>query len=167
MSAKLKHAPIPRWFMYILLAQRRHIFLEKWYFYKKNWELTVYVQVYLFIILYSYWIATNIIQYLLYLVVFVSEYLSVFTQLYLRKWHQLLYQRIMQPFFRSTRTFHWEGGTPILRHSRKVPEWWPPFLWWLIRFGPYCMVQPDPIDPHIYLTIGNHSQVCDGVQMSQ
>ncbi len=32
---------------------------------RKNWELTVYVQVYLFIILYSYWIATNIIQYLL------------------------------------------------------------------------------------------------------
>ncbi len=42
-------------------------------------ELTVYVQVYLFIILYSYWIATNIIQYLLYLVVLVYEYLSVFT----------------------------------------------------------------------------------------
>ncbi len=60
--------------------------------------MTVYVQVYLFIILYSYWIATNIIQYLLYLVVIVYEYLFVFTQLYPRKWGQLLYQRIMQPF---------------------------------------------------------------------
>ncbi len=38
----------------------------------------MYVQVYLFIILYSYWIATNIIQYLVYLVMLVSEYLSVF-----------------------------------------------------------------------------------------
>ncbi len=68
----------------------------------------MYVQIYLFIILYSYWIATSIIQYLLYLVVLVSDYLSVFSQLYLRKLGQLLYQRIMQPFFRSTRTFH--GG---------------------------------------------------------
>ncbi len=40
----------------------------------------------------------------------VSEYLSVFTQLYLRKWGQLLHQRIMQPFFRNTRTFHGGGG---------------------------------------------------------
>ncbi len=39
--------------------------------------MTVYVQVYLFIILYSYWIVTNIIQYLLYLVVLMYEYLSV------------------------------------------------------------------------------------------
>ncbi len=70
---------------------------------EKNWELTVYVHVYLFIILlysyftylllYSHWkqcvlwvIATNIIQYLLYLVLLVYEYLSVFIQLYLRKW---------------------------------------------------------------------------------
>ncbi len=89
--------------MYILLAQRRLIFLEKK---KKNWELTVYVQVYLFIILYFHWITTKIIQYLHYLVVFVYEYLSVFTQLYLRKWGQLLYQRIMQPFLRNTRIFH-------------------------------------------------------------
>ncbi len=37
----------------------------------------MYVQVYLFIILYSYWIATNIIQYLLYLVVLVYEYLAI------------------------------------------------------------------------------------------
>ncbi len=50
---------------------------------RKYWELTVYVQVYLFIIIYSHCIATNIIQYLLYLVVLVSAYLSVFTQLYL------------------------------------------------------------------------------------
>ncbi len=89
--------------MYILLAQRTHIFLEKWFKKTNNWELTVYVKVYLFIILYSYWIATNIIQYLLYLVMLVSEYLSLFTQLYLRKWGQLLYQRIMQPFLRNTR----------------------------------------------------------------
>ncbi len=41
----------------------------------------MYVQVYLFIILYSYWISTNIIQYLLYLVVLVYEYLFVFTYL--------------------------------------------------------------------------------------
>ncbi len=73
-------------------------------------ELTVYVQVYLFIILYSYWIATNIIQYLLYLDMLAYEYLSVFTQLYLRKWGQLLYQRIMQTFFRNTRNFHGGGG---------------------------------------------------------
>ncbi len=33
----------------------------------------MYVQVYLFIILYSYWIATNIIQYLLYLVVLCEQ----------------------------------------------------------------------------------------------
>ncbi len=70
----------------------------------------MYVQVYLFIILYFYRIATNIIQYLLYLVVFVYEFLNVFTQLYPRKWSQLLYQRIMQPFFRNTRTFHGGGG---------------------------------------------------------
>ncbi len=36
-----------------------------------------YVQVYLFIILYFYWIATNIIQYLLYLVMLVPEYLCI------------------------------------------------------------------------------------------
>ncbi len=53
----------------------------------------MYVQVYLFIILYSHWTATNIIQYLLYLVVLVYEYISVFTQLYPGKWGQLLYQR--------------------------------------------------------------------------
>ncbi len=40
----------------------------------------------------------------------VPEYLPVFTQLYLRKWCQLLYQRNMQPFFRNTRTFHGGGG---------------------------------------------------------
>ncbi len=40
-----------------------------------------------------------------------------------------------------------KGGTPILRHGRKILQWWPPFLWLSIRFGPYCMVQPDPIDP--------------------
>ncbi len=74
----------------------------------------MYVQVYLFIILYSYWIVTNIIQYLLYLVMLVSEYLFVFTQPYLRKWGQLLYQRIMQPFLKNTRTFHWGKG--VLPH---------------------------------------------------
>ncbi len=124
--------------MYILLAQRRHIFLEKCNLKKIFWELTVYVQVYLFIILYSYWIATNIIQYLLYLVVFVYEYLSVFTQLYLRKWGQPLCNlslEIQGPFMGK-------GGTPILRHGRKVPRWWPPFLWLSIWFGPYCIMQP-------------------------
>ncbi len=126
--------------MYILLAQRRHIFFRKMNLKKNNWELTVYVQVYLFMIIYSYWIATNIIQYLLYIVLLVSEYLSVFTQLYLRKWGQLLYQRIMQPFFRNTRTFHGEGCTPILRHDRKILWWWPPILWLSIPFGPYCNV---------------------------
>ncbi len=50
-------------------------------FLKRFWELTVYVQVYLFIILYSYWIATNIIQYLLYLVVLVYEYLDLMKDL--------------------------------------------------------------------------------------
>ncbi len=65
----------------------------------------MYVQEYLFIILYSHWIATNIIQYLLYLVVIMYEYMSVFTELYPRKWGQVLYQRIMQPFLRNTRTF--------------------------------------------------------------
>ncbi len=70
----------------------------------------MYVQVYLFIILYSYWMATNIIQYLLYFVMLMSKYLSVFTLLYLRKWGQLLYQRIMQTFFRNTRTFNGGGG---------------------------------------------------------
>ncbi len=129
--------------MYILLGQRRHIFLEKLFFKKEIWELTVYVQVYLFIILYSYWISTNIIQYLIYPVVLVSKYLSVFMQIYLRKWGQPLYQRIMQPFLRNTRTFH-QGGR--YSHGRKVPGRWPLFLWLSIWFGPYCMV-PDPIDP--------------------
>ncbi len=124
--------------MYILLAQRRHIFLEKWK--KKERELTVYVHVYLLIILHSYWIATNIIQYLLYLVVLMYEYLSVFTKLYLRKWGQLLYQRIMQPFFRNTRTFH--GGRGVLPYLGMVGrfhgddphfcDWWSdlvPIVW--------------------------------------
>ncbi len=80
----------------------------------------MYVQVYLFIILYSYWIVTNIIQYLLYLVMLMPEYLSVFTQLYLRKWGQPLYQRIMQPSLEIQGPFMGEEGTPILRHGRKV-----------------------------------------------
>ncbi len=42
----------------------------------------------------------------------VSEYLSIFTQLYQRKWGQLLYPRIVQPFIRNTRTFHGEGVLP-------------------------------------------------------
>ncbi len=37
----------------------------------------MYGQVYLFIILYSHWIATNIIQYLLYRVVLVYEYVCM------------------------------------------------------------------------------------------
>ncbi len=63
----------------------------------------------------------HFIQYLLYLVVLVYEYMSVFAQLYLRKWGQLLYQRIMQPL-EIQGPFMEEGGTPILRHSRKVPR---------------------------------------------
>ncbi len=46
-----------------------------------KWELTAYVQVYLCIIQYTHWIAANIIQYLLYLVVIVYEYIFVFTLL--------------------------------------------------------------------------------------
>ncbi len=48
----------------------------------------------------------------------VSDYLSAFTQLYLRKWCQLLYQRIMQPFFRNTTTFH--GGGAVLLYLGMV-----------------------------------------------
>ncbi len=81
--------------------------------------MTVYVQVYLFIILYSYWIVTNIIQYLLYLVMLVPEYLSVFTHLYLTKWGQLLYQRIIQPFLRNTRTFN---GGGVYSHTQAWQE---------------------------------------------
>ncbi len=58
--------------MYILLAQRRHIILEKYFFFV---ELTVYDQVYLFIIIYLYWIATNIVQYLLYNVVLTKMFI--------------------------------------------------------------------------------------------
>ncbi len=94
--------------MYILLAQRRH-FLKNEKKKRKKKSKADYVQVYLFIILYSYWIATNIIQYILYLLVLVYEYLSVCIRLYPRKWGQLLYQRII-PFFRNTRTFHGGGG---------------------------------------------------------
>ncbi len=78
----------------------------------------MYVHVSLYIILYSYWIATNIIQYLLYLVMLVAEYLSVFTQLYLRKCGRLLYQQIMQPFLRNKRTFH--GGWGVLPYLGMV-----------------------------------------------
>ncbi len=131
--------------MYILLAQRRHIFRKMKKKQKKHWDLTVYVQVYLFIILYFYWIATNIIQYLLYLVLLVWKYMSVCTQLYPRKWGQLLYQRIMQPSLEIQGPFMGEWGTPILRHGRKVLWWWPQFLQLSIRFGPYCTVQPDLI----------------------
>ncbi len=38
----------------------------------------------------------------------------------------------------------WNWG---IRNGRKVLRWWPQFLQLLIRFGPYCTVQPDPIDP--------------------
>ncbi len=100
--------------MYILLAQRRHIFLEKDFLFVLNFRADCVCSGILFIILYSHWIATNIIQYLLYLVVLVYKYLSVFTQPYLRKWGLLLYQRIMQPFLRNTRTFHGEGVLPYL-----------------------------------------------------
>ncbi len=78
----------------------------------------MYVQVYLFIILYSYWIATNIIQYLLYLVVFVSECLSVFTQLYLRKCGQLCIKGLCNLSLEVQGPFMGEGCTHILRHGR-------------------------------------------------
>ncbi len=80
----------------------------------------MYVQVYLFIILYSYWIATNIIYYLLYIVMLVHEYLSVFTQLYLRKWVSYYIQELCNLSLEIQGPFMWEGGTLILRHGRKV-----------------------------------------------
>ncbi len=40
---------------------------------------------------------------------FVLKYLSVFTQLYLRKWGQLLYQRIMQLSLEIQGPFMWQG----------------------------------------------------------
>ncbi len=80
----------------------------------------MYVQVYLLIILYSYWVATKSIQYLLYLVMLVSEYLSVFTQLYLRKWGQLCIKELCNLSLEMQGPFMGEGGTPILRHGRKV-----------------------------------------------
>ncbi len=39
------------------------------------------------------------------------------------------------------------GGTPILRHGREVPRWWPPFLGFSIRLGPYFIPHHNPIDP--------------------
>ncbi len=39
------------------------------------------------------------------------------------------------------------GGTPILRHGREVPWWWPPFLGFPIWLGPYFIPQHNPIDP--------------------
>ncbi len=39
-----------------------------------------------------------------------------------------------------------EGGTPILRHGRKVLRVMTPLFVILIRCGPYCMVHPDLID---------------------
>ncbi len=96
---------------------------------KKVRELTVNVQIYLFIILYFYWIETNIIQYLLYLVVLVYEYMSVFTELYLRKCGQLLYERIMQPSLEIHGPFIGEGGTPIwsLSYGATRSDWLPSF----------------------------------------
>ncbi len=82
----------------------------------------VYVQVYLFIILYSYWIATNIIQYLLYLVVLVYEYMPVFTQLYLRNGVSYCIKQLCNLSLEIQGPFMCEGGTPILRHGRKVPR---------------------------------------------
>ncbi len=88
----------------------------------------MYIQVYLFIILYYHWIATNIIQYLIYLVVILYEYLSVFTQLYPRKWGQLLYPKIMQPFLKNIRTFHsvlcMHIYLTIVNHSYLIANIW-------------------------------------------
>ncbi len=129
--------------MYILLAQRKHIFIKKIFFWFK-FESWLYVQVYLFIILYSYCIATNIIQYLLYLVWLVYECLYSLSYIwengvsYCIKELCNLSLGIQGPFME-------EGDIHILSHGRKVPQWWSPFLWLSIRFGPYCTVQPDPI----------------------
>ncbi len=40
-----------------------------------------------------------------------------------------------------------EGGTPILRHGRKVLRVMTPLFVILIRCGPYCMVLPDRLTP--------------------
>ncbi len=77
-------------------------------------ELTVYVQVYLYIILYSYWIATNIIQYLLYLVVLVYEYLSVCTQLYPRNGISYCIKELCNLSLEIERHFMGEGVLPYL-----------------------------------------------------
>ncbi len=45
----------------------------------------MYIQLYLFTILYFHWIATNMAKYLLYLVLFVYNSLSVFTHVYVKR----------------------------------------------------------------------------------
>ncbi len=80
----------------------------------------MYVQVYLFIIIYSYWIATNIIQYLLYRVVLVFEYLSVFTQLYLRNGVSYCIKELCNLSLEIQGPFMGEGGNLVLRHGRKI-----------------------------------------------
>ncbi len=47
--------------IYVHFAGSKKTYIFIFFFFLNIWELTVYVQVYLFIILYSYWIATNII----------------------------------------------------------------------------------------------------------
>ncbi len=63
--------------VYLTGSKEGLYFREKKYTYIICWELTVYIQLYLFTILYSHWIATNMVKYLLYLVLFVYNWLSV------------------------------------------------------------------------------------------
>ncbi len=39
------------------------------------------------------------------------------------------------------------GDTPIFGHGREVPQWWPQFLGFSIRLGPYFISQHNLIDP--------------------
>ncbi len=72
------------------------------------------VQVYLFIILYSYWIATNIIQYLLYLVVLVYEYHSAISD----TMGSAIVSNNYATFLWKYKDLSWgQEYTPILRHG--------------------------------------------------
>ncbi len=48
------------------------------------------------------------------------------------RYHTLWQMRLETQWGYST-----PGGTPILRHGREVPRWWPPFWGFPIRLGPY------------------------------
>ncbi len=92
----------------------------------------------IFIIL-TYWIGTNIIQYLLYLVVLVSEYLSVFTQLYLREWGLAIVSKnyaisleIQGPFMGEgySYTLAWWGGSTVMTPVFVIVD-----LIWTLLYG--------------------------------